>query len=60
MSLTKSCTVNKENSVGDDRIFLNGMKENERIAGANSVGDDRIFRNEMEENEGKCYWYRME
>jgi hypothetical protein len=38
------------NSVGDDRIFRNGMTENERITGANSVGDDRIFRNGMTEN----------
>jgi hypothetical protein len=38
------------NSVGDDRIFRNGMEENERIAYAVCSGDDRIFRNGIEEN----------
>jgi hypothetical protein len=37
---------------GDDRIFRNGMKENERIAGANSVGDDWIFRSATKKNGG--------
>ncbi len=36
----------------NDRIFWNGVTENERIAGASSVGDDRIFRNGVTENEG--------
>ncbi len=37
-------------SVGDDRIFRDGMEENKRIAYVFRSGDDRIFRNGMEEN----------
>jgi hypothetical protein len=50
-AMLKYNIITGANSVGDDRIFRNGMKANERFDTSTRVSDDRIFRNGMEENE---------